>query len=227
MMSDEFKGKIKLFLLVALVAVVLSVAGILLLRGSSPTPVEQSMVSDEKIEKVVLFEDSTGARKSLQVIFSLPDGRLLYLVDEVSYQRLPILQVGFATTGESPFVSPGQGQKYIVVELVGPGDTQSVVVLNEEGNTVTSTMDSNVYPDLRGYFVSFDSWVDSAYFRAKANSYAEGPPALEIVMDASTGNIVEKHAIDSDILGWQTYRNEEFGFEIALPGSWEGYSVIT
>ena len=28
------------------------------------------------------------------------------------------------------------------------------------------------------------------------------------------------------IFSYQTYRNEEYGFEIALPGSWEGYSIL-
>src|SRR3989344_5351502 len=26
---------------------------------------------------------------------------------------------------------------------------------------------------------------------------------------------------------WQSYRNDEFGFEVALPDSWQGYSIIT
>ncbi len=49
-MLQDFKSEIKVFLLVGIVAIVVSVGGIFLLREMTPAPIEQPMVAEEEID---------------------------------------------------------------------------------------------------------------------------------------------------------------------------------
>jgi len=150
----------------------------------------------ERVMKIVPFTDSSYSKKNLVLTFdeTYVTGRNLYLADENINEQTAtkVLNIGFAVEGESPFVSPSEGKKYIVVERSGPGDTQNLIMLSEDGSVIANTMDSEFYPDLSGYLVSFIRWESTNTFSAKALSHAEGPPTLQLLVDAKTGEILNK-----------------------------------
>jgi len=151
--------------------------------------------NSERIMKIVPFTDSNSSKKNLVLTFdeSFIEGRNLYLANENMEEQTAekILNIGFADHGDSPFVSSSEGEKYIVIESIGPGDTQNLIILSEEGNVIANTADIGLYPELSGYLVSFIQWESANTFSAKAFPYGQGPGRIpfELLIDAKTGEM--------------------------------------
>lgn len=151
-----------------------------------PSPTGVAVTDAVKIEKVVTFYDSHGIERSIFYYKQRAKPGSIY----ISPNDVKVIDTDFADIGDSPFVSPGPGKKYIVIELLGPGDTADLAIADEDGKLIVARLLKSD-PKFMGYLAMFDSWQSSSTFLAKAISYGEGPLPLKLLVNAATGEIVE------------------------------------
>ena len=165
----DFKFEIKLFLLVAVVAIVIVVGAILLLRNgpdSVPREPQVEITGEMRIEGVVLDIDS------------------------------------------SQMVVDGDG-----IVTVQTSDRQDVIVLVPAGERQCSS-DTEAFHKLQ----PGDQVEVFGRFTDKKATLCESPEHyLRLISDEP---IDTSDFTLSEIEGWQTYRNEEFGFEVRYPSDY-------
>src|SRR3989344_284263 len=213
-MFHDLKSEIKLFLIVAVASVLIAVAGILLLRESSPTP----SVSEGK---ALVY----GKAVALSDVQSIPGGPLVEgIIGAIPEDHL----TSFAKEARQPntaHISQATIYSYFV----------NFSLLDEQGE-FQFELDPGLY--VLCYF-SPTTPSEAMRLEACARANLERGERLTIKVEKMFGTSITGKGIETvpltdifplehdsfnasaDTSTWQTYRNDEFGFEVRYPNDWE------
>ena len=156
-----------------------------------------------KIEAVFTFYDSKGATKKIVVYNTWAEdfNKVFYLTDEDLNKdsAVKIIDLVLQDILSFPNVSPGEGVKYIVVELVGE-PMNDMVIIDETGKVIVPSVyakNPQLIEEIKKmeigwgqHGISFQEWVDSKTFIMNV-ALANGS-LYKVNVDVTTGEAVGK-----------------------------------
>lgn len=186
----------------------------------SPQPVVQTSTDqpqtsittsppNNKSKTLRTFVDSKGATRHILLEAADPDPNTgefianIYLGNSESYTGAKkITNVGSSDLGQSPFISKNQGTKYIVIEKLGPGDGQEIVIFDENGKLVTESLYEDNYKamgvgtTIQGQIgLHFKDFLPGTSDITVEILSATGDLDYLATFNASTGKLAEVHKI--------------------------------
>lgn len=212
-MNLNKKFATNIFLIICVAAIIVIVVTVFLFqsnykqRSTQNTPqITEFQPAKYGISSSVIssFLDSKGNKKYLISDLKGPDNNTgeyihnILLSDNPSNQSgvIKLLNIGSSELGKSPFISENTGTKYIIMELIGPGDGQEIAIFDESGRSITL----NLYKDshqtlglgskIKGqYYLSFRQWQDkTTIFYVDITSGEDSK--YTATFNASTGKLV-------------------------------------
>ena len=192
----DFKPEIKTFLLVALITVVISVAGIFLLRTMEPAPSPMPIAQQTPPLPVIKLQYQGKTYEGVQGSYCWP-------VDEAGGSTL-CADTMFPESPETISVMQGDNVTVLFDAVESP---QTVGVSTFVYLDQPPVRQLSLIPELNS------SWVIDhplgTYFVLASATWEEGDIGYGFKID-----IQPKDVFDTST--WQTYRNDEFGFEVCL-----------